>query len=222
MWWPVFNTILSQLSLRFKKNNWGGGRRNTKLIHAQRQRERDRQTARHTGRAYLCTLKDSTCITQKSKICERVFIYLFTYLCHTETALRVITDKAEQERIVMGVHEGLGDSLESKALGGHLGFDKTEEKIAPRVWWPGIRKDVRDYIKAGADPGGFPGFPEPPPQPKKTTNKKSKNEYPHDAFMCLETPPKPSANPLLVFWTPPPTPPSRSSILSWYARTFLN
>ncbi|GFO21393.1 Gag-Pol fusion protein [Plakobranchus ocellatus] len=65
-----------------------------------------------------------------------------------ESSLRVIRDEKEREEIVSDTHTGLGDSAKSKASGGHFGFDKTEEKIASRVWWPSIRKDVRTYIKA--------------------------------------------------------------------------
>ena len=85
------------------------------------------------------------------------FVYLFffffhlisiDFLCYTGSSLRVIRDGKEREEIVSGAHAGFGDSVESKALGGYLGFDKTEEKIVSRVWWPSIRKDVRNYIKA--------------------------------------------------------------------------
>ncbi|RUS71675.1 hypothetical protein EGW08_020564 [Elysia chlorotica] len=66
-----------------------------------------------------------------------------------ESSLRVIKDEKEREDIVLGAHVGFDDtSVESKALGGHLGYDKTEKKIASKVWWPCIRKDVRNYIKS--------------------------------------------------------------------------
>lgn len=68
---------------------------------------------------------------------------------HLSTAkyLRVITDRTEQIRIIRATHEGLGETVESRSLGGHLGWDKTEGRISTSVWWPGVRKDVRNYIQ---------------------------------------------------------------------------
>ena len=31
---------------------------------------------------------------------------------------------------------------------GHLGFDKTYERVATRFFWPGLRQDVKDYVKS--------------------------------------------------------------------------
>ena len=70
-----------------------------------------------------------------------------------------------------------------------------------------------NFNRHGADPGGASGVSGPPPPPslKKPKQTKSKNEYPHDVFMCLGTPPKPSANPLLAC---SPCPSSMECILS--------
>ncbi|GFO01730.1 Pol polyprotein [Plakobranchus ocellatus] len=71
------------------------------------------------------------------------------FICGTGSSTgRSSMEFKEREEIVSGADAGFGDSVESRALGDHLGFDKTEEKIASRVWWPSIRKDVRNYIKA--------------------------------------------------------------------------
>ena len=63
-------------------------------------------------------------------------------------SLRAIKDKKEREEIVSSTHAGQGDLVDCKVLRGHLGYDKTEEMISRKVWWPCIRNDVRSYIKA--------------------------------------------------------------------------
>ena len=48
--------------------------------------------------------------------------------------LRVIGHINERHEILKAVHEGLGDSLESRALGAHIGRDKMVEKIKERYF----------------------------------------------------------------------------------------
>nr|XP_047129408.1 uncharacterized protein LOC124809380 [Hydra vulgaris] len=44
-------------------------------------------------------------------------------------------------------HNGLGISTESKAIGGHVGRDKTIWiLIDSGCWWPNMNKDVRNYV----------------------------------------------------------------------------
>ena len=43
--------------------------------------------------------------------------------------MRVIGSREEQLRIVHACHEGLGESLQSKALSGHFGCDKTQARM---------------------------------------------------------------------------------------------
>ncbi|XP_065685106.1 uncharacterized protein LOC136097067 [Hydra vulgaris] len=44
-------------------------------------------------------------------------------------------------------HNGLGTSTESKAIGGHVGRDKTIWiLIDSGCWWPNMNKDVRNYV----------------------------------------------------------------------------
>ena len=62
--------------------------------------------------------------------------------------MRVIGSREEQLRIVHACHEGLGESIQSKALSGHLGRDKTQARIRERFYWPTITKDVQDFVKA--------------------------------------------------------------------------
>ena len=60
--------------------------------------------------------------------------------------LLVIRDKEAQKRIVETVHSGAGDSDESQTLAGHLGVNKTLDKISNRFFWKGLSHDVRDFI----------------------------------------------------------------------------
>ena len=55
--------------------------------------------------------------------------------------------KKKKKKILQAVHEGSGNTLESRALAGHFGQDKTESKLLDRFWWPGIRGDVRKFVK---------------------------------------------------------------------------
>ena len=60
--------------------------------------------------------------------------------------MKVIIERDERQRIVQEIHEG-GDNLKGlKSSNGHVGQDKTENRILERYWWPGIRGDVRSFI----------------------------------------------------------------------------
>ena len=62
--------------------------------------------------------------------------------------LRVIKSNAERKRLLKGVHEGLGSTLEAAAIGGHFGRDKTLWKLIDMgVWWPQMNADVREFVK---------------------------------------------------------------------------
>ena len=64
--------------------------------------------------------------------------------------VEVITDKQQQYYIVETTHAGVqAKDVEDTArnTGGHLGINKTCEKITSCFYWPGIKSDVIDYIK---------------------------------------------------------------------------
>ena len=64
--------------------------------------------------------------------------------------IEVITDKQWQYYIVETTHAGVqSKDVEDTArnTGGHLGINKTCKKITSRLYWPGIKSDVIDYIK---------------------------------------------------------------------------
>lgn len=66
--------------------------------------------------------------------------------------VRVITDANEMERIIDMCHsapeaqEGIGNTLEAQALGGHIGISKTRQKVSERFYWRGFTKDVERRI----------------------------------------------------------------------------
>ena len=52
--------------------------------------------------------------------------------------MKVITDEQLQLDIIKSMHKGLGDTLESTSMGGHMGQNKTRDKITARYHWPKI------------------------------------------------------------------------------------
>ena len=55
--------------------------------------------------------------------------------------------ESEQWRIIRECHEGTGNSVEAKAMS-DFGGDKTIALIQSKVYFPGIRKKIMDYIKS--------------------------------------------------------------------------
>ncbi len=51
-----------------------------------------------------------------------------------------------QQEIIQSIHSGIGPTLQAKSTGGHLGQNKTREKVTKRYYWPNIKKDVADFI----------------------------------------------------------------------------
>ena len=56
--------------------------------------------------------------------------------------------EAEQWRIIRECHEGTGNSVEAKAMSGHFDRDKTVALIQSKVYLPGFRQKIIDYIKS--------------------------------------------------------------------------
>ncbi|XP_065658825.1 uncharacterized protein LOC136083357 [Hydra vulgaris] len=64
-----------------------------------------------------------------------------------QETLSVVKDQTSCDHYKKAAHDGLGTSTESKAIGGHVGKDKTIWKlIDSRYWWPNMNKDVRNYV----------------------------------------------------------------------------
>ena len=60
----------------------------------------------------------------------------------------MVETESEQWRIIRKCHEGTGNSVEAKAMSGHFGRDKTVALIQSKVYFPGFRQKVIDYIKS--------------------------------------------------------------------------
>ena len=61
----------------------------------------------------------------------------------------VITDLDRQKYIIEMCHAGIqGDDIDdtAKHTGGHLGINKTQDKISSRFYWPNIREDMLHNI----------------------------------------------------------------------------
>ena len=66
-----------------------------------------------------------------------------------ESWAEVITSKMKQKYIVEFTHsESNSEDVDYIATiqGGHLGMDKTMEKISSRYYWPNIKEDVASFI----------------------------------------------------------------------------
>ncbi|CAK9290314.1 unnamed protein product [Gordionus sp. m RMFG-2023] len=60
----------------------------------------------------------------------------------------VIMEEEEKQRVISIIHQGSDISLESKAIGAHLGINKTQLKLSERYWWPKLFQDTIDFIKS--------------------------------------------------------------------------
>ena len=60
----------------------------------------------------------------------------------------VIENEAEQWRIIRECHEGIGNSVEAKAMSDHFGRDKTVALIQSKVYFPGFRQKTIEFIKS--------------------------------------------------------------------------
>ena len=58
----------------------------------------------------------------------------------------VIIDDEEQWRLVHMSHEGVGTSVEAKAMSGHFGRDKTVSLLSSKVYFPNITHKVKQFV----------------------------------------------------------------------------
>ena len=58
----------------------------------------------------------------------------------------VIIDEKEQWRLVHMSHEGVGTTVEAKAMSGHFGRDKTVSLVTSKVYFPGITNKVKQFV----------------------------------------------------------------------------
>ena len=58
----------------------------------------------------------------------------------------VIIDEEEQWRLVCMSHEGVGTTVEAKAMSGHFGRDKTVSLLSSKVYFPNITHKVKQFV----------------------------------------------------------------------------
>ena len=59
---------------------------------------------------------------------------------------RVIEQKTEQNRLLRAFHEGLGETKQAQAMGGHFGRTKTLSKLTSHYYWRGMKTDVESLV----------------------------------------------------------------------------
>ena len=58
----------------------------------------------------------------------------------------VIIDEEEQWRLVCMSHEGVGTTVEAKAMSGHFGRDKTVSLLSSKGYFPNITHKVKQFV----------------------------------------------------------------------------
>ena len=58
----------------------------------------------------------------------------------------VIIDEEEQWRLVCMSHEGVGTTVEAKAMSAHFGRDKTVSLLSSKVYFPNITHKVKQFV----------------------------------------------------------------------------
>lgn len=65
--------------------------------------------------------------------------------------LRVVKDVEVRKKVLKSVHEGAGETIQSISMGGHVGRDKTIQKLVDaNMWWPRMNIDARQFVKTCA------------------------------------------------------------------------
>lgn len=74
--------------------------------------------------------------------------YLFNLCCVLRyLQVRVLQNEQEVKSIIKEVHEGLGESLESKSLSSHHGIKATLQHIRQRFYWRSMERDIEAFVK---------------------------------------------------------------------------
>ena len=88
-------------------------------------------------------------------VCPGIYLYtVYTqefHCCHTILISQVcsaIIDEEEQWRLVHISHEGVGTTVEAKAMSGHFGRDKTAFLLTSKVFFPGITNKVKQFVES--------------------------------------------------------------------------
>ena len=90
-----------------------------------------------------------------SCVCTGIYLYtVYTqefHCCCTILISQVcsaIIDEEEQWRLVHISHEGVGTTVEAKAMSGHFGRDKTVFLLTSKVFFPGITNKVKQFVES--------------------------------------------------------------------------
>ena len=57
-------------------------------------------------------------------------------------------DTDDQWRIIRECHEGVGNSVEVRAMGGHFGRDKTVQFLCSKLFFPNIKEKVSQFVNS--------------------------------------------------------------------------
>ena len=57
-------------------------------------------------------------------------------------------DPDDQWRIIRECHEGVGNSVESRAMSGHFGRDKTVHLLYSKLFFPNIKEKVSQFVNS--------------------------------------------------------------------------
>ena len=87
----------------------------------------------------FCFLAQGYSKNQKKVLRDKSKVYRVSGadLLHAgKNGYRILVESADQRKILIrSTHEGLDGSVESAALGGHLGRDSTTSKIVLKYYW---------------------------------------------------------------------------------------
>ena len=89
-------------------------------------------------------------------VCTGILVYLYAvyaqefHCCCTIVFsvkyVPVIIDEEEQWRLVRMSHEGVGTTVEAKAMSGHFGRDKTVSLLSSKVYFPNVTHKVKQFV----------------------------------------------------------------------------
>jgi len=87
----------------------------------------------------------------KRRLREQAGSYLVTedllYRKHKCGNRLVILNEDKRSKMIECVHAGVGDGIEGASLGAHLGRDKTRAKLSEKYFWPGMFREIDEYLK---------------------------------------------------------------------------
>ena len=57
-------------------------------------------------------------------------------------------DTDDQWRIIRECHEGVGNSVEARAMSGHFSRDKTVQLLCSKLFFPNIKEKVSEFVNS--------------------------------------------------------------------------